>query len=506
MFSIQHTVAVVEQIEFYFGPFNLSQDPYLLSIIGADGWVLLAEICSWPRMAQLGASDPFQVARAIVSFSLALDVDASFQFVRLRGNPAFIVPGPFVSSRHQPQLIVPRHPLAQHSPYPDFCGSPLPPHGHIGHSESSGTTFQHQYPVWPQSLTMPSWSVQLPGRQPVTSPTENSTQFSDACPSTKLQARAGSPDLSHQVAELPCQPGHYLPGIHLQKEPSALAAATVDDPNQGDCQVERLHSPLSEHRLKCCIEEGASSARKTLQTAARSRDAARGTKTSPHAPDRRMQMNGDTRLLRHEAVRDGRHIERGRSQDKRKQLLSSIGHKGSQRDNLQVHAHCPGAIEKMASNVSSDENDAKRLGQVRTTGPRLRCSSTHHRHSKGAGLQSCEVHSCGPPHDMKHSRCMPDSHQPFMGATSANGLSSGKRQTSQRWYGKGQQQNGVCRSQESRRDGQGEHSPLHPANFPAFPRARKGGFNTGSENSIKGSVPVPTLAGKAWAKKLSSVV
>lgn len=128
------------QVEFYFSPFNLPQDRHLQDIMGADGWVLLAEVCSWPRMALLGVSDPLDVARALVAFSHALEVDTSHKFIRLRSQPVYVLPDS-LQSPCPPHAFHAMHPCsqpvscipdfqansAQQQGYPHNIGVPFPP-------------------------------------------------------------------------------------------------------------------------------------------------------------------------------------------------------------------------------------------------------------------------------------------------------------------------------------------------------------------------------------------
>lgn len=137
------------------------------------GWVLLAEICTWPRMVLLGAANPFEVAKAIAGFSLALEVDTSYQFVRMRPNPVYIVPGPF-HSMCPPHIFPGMHPLPPHPQHSAQLHIHSPQADFLQHPESAPSVSWAQHPVSSEHVVEPPntipFSVEHPDCLPIDTP------------------------------------------------------------------------------------------------------------------------------------------------------------------------------------------------------------------------------------------------------------------------------------------------------------------------------------------------
>ncbi|CDF36778.1 unnamed protein product [Chondrus crispus] len=195
MSFFQHTLAIVLQIEFYFSPSNLPHDRYLQDMMHSDGWVLLSEICSWPRMTLLGASSPFDVARALATYSRALEVDVSFLFVRLMPCPVYIVPGSF-------QLACPPYGIPAAYPLPQHAPNQLQFQQQWPHEEQYAQHFGVQFPlhrpVSPEHFALPP-NATASNCEPGTFPVEAPQQLLGSPVPYPIPVLADNPAFTQQV-------------------------------------------------------------------------------------------------------------------------------------------------------------------------------------------------------------------------------------------------------------------------------------------------------------------
>lgn len=226
MSSLEHTAAIINQMEFYFGPGNLPNDTHLHKLMGPEGWVVLAEMCAWPRMVRLGATDAKQVAKALLTYSTAIEVDHAMEKVRPKH------PQPQVFSTFPPhnyQLVHMQHPLPhmihplQHAPY-------------FPHPDQTAPVFVPQFPASPHHFIPQAYPMHPPyNPQMYPYPTENPLQFGTmyASPAPMHHEQMGIPQqMVHAIPQLKQQPvpnvGEQMVGAPVQRPHADVAEQGFD--------------------------------------------------------------------------------------------------------------------------------------------------------------------------------------------------------------------------------------------------------------------------------------
>lgn len=99
-------LAIVKQIDFYFGRQNFPHDHYLLGLCDQAGWVALAHVLGFPRMSQMGAANLPCIAALLAVHSATVQVDSNGHFVRPAWLPMPLVTAQALTPSFQQQVPI----------------------------------------------------------------------------------------------------------------------------------------------------------------------------------------------------------------------------------------------------------------------------------------------------------------------------------------------------------------------------------------------------------------
>lgn len=252
MSSLEHTAAIINQMEFYFGPGNLPHDTHLHKLMDPEGWVVLAQMCAWPRMVRLGATDAKQVAKALLTYSAAIEVDPAMEKVRPQYAQPHMLP---TFPPHHYQLMHMQHPL------PHML-HPFQPAPHFPHPDQTAPIFVPQFPAPPHHITTQAYPVHPPCNPqmypyPPETPLQFGTMYAPLTPIHREQTGMLQ-QMAHPMPQPVPNVGEHMPGAQGQY-PHADGAEQAFDAQMQDLTLNQNpwqeNSNDSDRESPDCLEQ-----------------------------------------------------------------------------------------------------------------------------------------------------------------------------------------------------------------------------------------------------------